>query len=75
MMPEAIHRDSGTQLFLPIAMCHMSHVPCPVSRVMCHMSKQNSEASWWRVCFQRGLPNPVCTITSGANDPFLGHPV
>ena len=48
--------------------CHVSHVKCEVSHVMCHMSHvtchifyfnffsgQSSEASRWRVCYQRGL--------------------
>ena len=41
--------------------CHMSHVTCHMSDVMCHVScvtfffKLNIEASWWRVCYQRGL--------------------
>ena len=53
-------------------MCHVSCVPCHVSCVNCHMSqvfwflfiliewkeknRQSGRASWWRVCFQRGIP-------------------
>ena len=52
--------------------CHMWHVTCHISCVTCHMSLvtcniffllffffyfgQHSEASQWRVCYQRGLP-------------------
>ena len=38
---------------------------CHVSRVSCHISffssffLQSGEASWWRVCYQRGLPRLV----------------
>ena len=45
-------------------MCHMSCITYHVSHVMSHMSKKEEEeekgyiggASWWRVCYQRGLP-------------------
>ena len=52
--------------------CHMSHVTCQVSGVTCQVSPvryhilffyffsgQSGEASWWRVCYQRGLPRLV----------------
>ena len=45
--------------------CHVSRVTCHVSRVMCHififfyMFLQRGEISWWRVCYQRGLPRLV----------------
>ena len=46
--------------------CHMSHVTYHVSGVACQVScvkflfyffflGQSGEASWWRVCYQRGL--------------------
>ena len=49
---------------------HMSHVTCHVSYVKCHMLFVQCDifciffpshigASWWRVCFQRGLPRLV----------------
>ena len=45
----------------------VSHVRCQVSGVTCNyfiylflfISGQSGEASWWRVCFQRGLPSLV----------------
>ena len=51
-------------------MCHVSHVTCHVSHVTCHMSHVKCHmspvffcffweiggVSWWRVCYQRGLP-------------------
>ena len=50
--------------------CHLSGVRCQVSGVRyhvsgvrCHMSHffvtQNRGASWWRVCYQQGLPHLV----------------
>ena len=49
----------------PCFTCHVSHVMCPVSRVRCQVSHfylflQSGGASWWRVCYQRGLPRLVC---------------
>ena len=47
-------------------MCHLSHVTCHVSHVACHMSLFFSSfffgASWWRVCYQLGLPRLVLTL-------------
>ena len=55
-------------------MCHVSCVTCHVSGVRCHVSYvkcpflfllflffygQSVGASWWRVCYQRGLPRLV----------------
>ena len=47
-------------------MCQVSGVRCHVSRVRCHMSNiffifflQSGGASWWSVCYQRGLPRLV----------------
>ena len=43
--------------------CHMSRNTCHVSCVMCHKSHDTfffiGGASWWRVCYQRGLPHLV----------------
>ena len=45
------------------ATCHLSLVTCHVSHARCHMLCVTSEvagvsggASWWRVCYQWGLP-------------------
>ena len=42
-------------------MCHISGVMFHVSHVIFSFSffGQSSEASWWRVCYQRGLPRLV----------------
>ena len=50
--------------------CHMSHVTWHMSHVMCHISilslylffGQSGGASWWRVCYQLGLPRLVFYI-------------
>ena len=39
-------------------MCHVSCVMFHISCVNCHVS-QISEASWWRICYQRSLPRLV----------------
>ena len=46
-------------------MCHMSGVTCHLSGVSCHVSGVRCQhffyivgASWWRICYQRGLPRP-----------------
>ena len=64
--------------------CHVSRVTCHLSPVTCHFFlkhfniylyiyffyfKKNGGASWWRVCYQRGLPRlfliePKCVTTS-----------
>ena len=39
---------------------HVSCVTCHVSPVMCqHIFLQSGGASWWRVCYQWGLPHQV----------------
>ena len=42
---------------------HVSCVTCHMSHVMCHFFHvfllQSGEASWWRVCYQRGVPRLV----------------
>ena len=51
--------------------CHMSHVTCYVSHVICQMSivKKNFKigrsgaASWWRGCYQLGLPRLVYVLS------------
>ena len=54
--------------------CHMSCVICHMSPVTCHMScvtcnyfflffGQSGETSWWRVCYQSGLPRLVSIVT------------
>ena len=54
--------------------CYMSYVTCQVSPVACHVSGvtclffcslffgQSGEASRWRVCYQRGLPQLVSSV-------------
>ena len=44
--------------------CHMSRFTCRVSHVFCLLFfsfflKQSGGASWWRVCYQWGLPRVV----------------
>ena len=47
--------------------CHMSHVTRHMSHVLCHVSLlllfifvgKSCGASWWRVCYQRGLPHLI----------------
>ena len=40
--------------------CHMSCFMCHMSCVTCHFFVwQIGEASWWRVCYKRGLPRLV----------------
>ena len=52
----------------PPTMCHMLRVTCQVSGVTCHVSQfylffggreQSGGTSWWRVCYQPGLPRLV----------------
>ena len=45
--------------------CQVSGVTFQVSGVACnffifYFFLQSGEASWWRVCYQRGLPRLVC---------------
>ena len=61
----------------PLVMCHLSHVTWNVLHVTCHMSqvtsqnillfsflfRQSGETSWWRVCYQQGLPCLVCSFS------------
>ena len=52
--------------------CHISRVTCHVSGVTCHfflfLFLQSGGASWWRVCYQRGLLRLVfnCLLKSFA---------
>ena len=46
----------------PYVICHVSHITCHMSRVTCYASnvlfcfgRLSDRASWWRVCYQRGL--------------------
>ena len=53
--------ELGKVHLTPPLNCHMSCVTCHVSCVTCHMSHlifflQSGVASWWRVCYQWGLP-------------------
>ena len=57
-------------------MCHMSRITCQVSGVRCQVTHifilyifflQSCGASRWKVCYQRGLPRPVLTVTSDKN--------
>ena len=57
--------------YVSCVMCHMSHVTCHVSHITSkfffHLKKKLSlkiigpsgGTSWWRVCYQRGLPRLV----------------
>ena len=61
--------------------CHMSHVMCHVSHVKCQgvtffclfflfLIGLICGASWWRVCYQRGLPrlvNSIVQMDAGVN--------
>ena len=38
--------------------CHMSHVTCHMS-LFFYFFLLSGETSWWRVCYQRGLPRLV----------------
>ena len=64
------HPMSHVRCYISCVTCHMSCVTCHVSHVTCHMSHvtfyfifihnifcygQSGEASWWMVCYQRGL--------------------
>ena len=43
-------------------MCHVSRVTCHMSILFFYFTKkigQSDGASWWRVCYQRGLPRLV----------------
>ena len=61
----------------PPTMCHMSHVTFHMSHVRCQVSGVTSQvshvsffsgqsvgASRWRVCYQRGLPRLVFSLTA-----------
>ena len=64
-------QSSFSSMFIPNYVshvtCHLSPVKCHLSHVTCQMSKksyplkngQSGVASWWRVCYQRGLPRLV----------------
>ena len=47
----------------PCVPCRMSHVTYHMSHVTCKMS-QSGGASWWRVCYQRGLLRLVFQSTN-----------
>ena len=46
----------------PCVTFYISHVMCHVSQVTCHMS------SWWRVCYQHGLPRSVLHLIRHIGD-------
>ena len=60
--------------YVSCVMCHVSRVTCHLLPVTCHMSHdffyfftlkkvgQSGATSWWRVCYQRGLPRLVCIM-------------
>ena len=45
---------------------HVTHITCHMACVTCHFifffSGQSGGASWWRVCYQRGLPRLVLPL-------------
>ena len=48
--------------------CQVSHVTCQESVVTCQVSSVSiffyiGGASWWRICYQRGLPRPDGVLT------------
>ena len=64
-------------LFTSTLVCHMSYVRCQVSHARCHMSLywfflllnlKSCRASWWRVCYQPGLPRLVLTQSNTVYD-------
>ena len=42
-------------------MWHMAHVLCNMSHVIFFSLRQCVRTSWWRVCYQRGLPSQIST--------------
>ena len=56
--------------YMSCVMCHVSCVTCQLSRVTCHMYFFSSVkkmgpsggASWWKVCYQRGLTRLVYIV-------------
>ena len=61
------HHVSLGRCHVSSVMCQVSHISCHMSGVTCHVScvtfllyiffcGQSGGASWWRVCYQRGLP-------------------
>ena len=68
---EIIHpyHMSGVTFHVSHVRCHMYHVACHMSCVMCHLSlflfflpllfRQSGRTSWWRICYQWGLPHLV----------------
>ena len=65
---ENVHPPPSVTYPVSYVRCHVSGVPCQVSGVRCWsvtnlfflifllLFGQSCEASWWRVCYQRGLP-------------------
>ena len=59
----------------------MSHVTCHMSHVMFHKSSfflllffvHSSEAYWWRVCFQWGLPRLVFEVLISFVNPIFSQ--
>ena len=49
---------------IKIKRCHVSHVTCHMSKGIFFCFFQNIGASWWMVCYQRGLPCLVFGISS-----------
>ena len=52
----------------PPTTCHMSHITCHMSHVsflflfIIPFFWQNGGATWWRVCYQKGLPHLVLVL-------------
>ena len=44
-----------------IVTCHLSHVMC---FILFLFVKQMGGASWWRVCYQQGIPNLVIYVAT-----------
>ena len=44
-------------------MCHLSPATCHLSHAYFFLNGQSGGASWWRVCYQRGLPRLVLVFT------------
>ena len=52
---------SGVTCHMSGVRCHMTGVTCQVSGVTTFFFLQSGRASWWRVCYQRGLPRLVAS--------------
>ena len=68
---------TGDTCHMSCVMCHVSCVTCHVSHVMRHVShvkkNNNGGASWWRVCYQRGLPRLVFWLENSAKAWYFGR--